>query len=382
MIAAIADVLRGCPGANFEIGGHTDSQGSAEANQQLSDVRSQAVLAALEAEDLPFVGLSARGFGADDPVADNASESGRAENRRIEFTLVDPEDMREPEEPEEPQATDTAAADCAAAIDAVLAEGSIQFAAGSATIAEESAPAVTAIAAALRGCPAAAFEIGGHTDSQGSDSGNLRLSTERAEAVLAALRAPDLPLPAVTARGYGEADPVADNATAEGRAQNRRIVFTPLGPEPAGEGDAEGAVAAEAGGPEATCAARIEAILAEGSIEFAAESATIAPESAELLTSIAAALRTCPDVAMEIAGHTDFDRVGVGEPAAQPGAGRRGAGGAARGRPAAARAGGAGLRRGRPGRRQRHRRRAGGEPAHRLQPRHRGGGRRRWIAMT
>jgi OmpA-OmpF porin, OOP family len=305
VIAAIADVLRGCPGANFEIGGHTDSQGSAEANQQLSDVRSQAVLAALEAEDLPFVGLSARGFGADDPVADNASESGRAENRRIEFTLVDPEDMREPEEPEEPQATDTAAADCAAAIDAVLAEGSIQFAAGSATIAEESAPAVTVIAAALRGCPAAAFEIGGHTDSQGSDSGNLRLSTERAEAVLAALRAPDLPLPAVTARGYGEADPVADNATAEGRAQNRRIVFTPLGPEPAGEGDAEGAVAAEAGGPEATCAARIEAILAEGSIEFAAESATIAPESAELLTSIAAALRTCPDVAMEIAGHTD-----------------------------------------------------------------------------
>ena len=100
VIAAIADVLRGCPGANFEIGGHTDSQGSAEANQQLSDVRSQAVLAALEAEDLPFVGLSARGFGADDPVADNASESGRAENRRIEFTLVDPEDMREPEEPE------------------------------------------------------------------------------------------------------------------------------------------------------------------------------------------------------------------------------------------------------------------------------------------
>ena len=57
VIAAIADVLRGCPGANFEIGGHTDSQGSAEANQRLSDERSQAVLAALQAEDLPLVGL-------------------------------------------------------------------------------------------------------------------------------------------------------------------------------------------------------------------------------------------------------------------------------------------------------------------------------------
>ena len=304
VIAAIADVLRGCPGANFEIGGHTDLQGSAEANQRLSDERSQAVLAALQAEDLPLVGLRARGFGADDPVADNASQTGRAANRRIEFTLVDPEELPEPEGPEE---VDTAAADCAAAIDEILADGSIQFAAGSATIAEESAPVVTAIAATLRSCPDAAFEIGGHTDSQGSDSGNLRLSTARAEAVLAALRAPDLPLPAVAAHGYGEADPVADNATAEGRAQNRRIVFTPREPEPAAEGDAEAEVAGEtpAGAPEAACAAKIDAILAEGSIEFAADSAAIAPESADRVAAIAATLHTCPDVSMEIGGHTD-----------------------------------------------------------------------------
>ena len=78
------------------------------------------------------------------------------------------------------------------------------------------------------------MEIAGHTDSTGSESGNLRLSQERADAVLAALRAEDLPLPGLTARGYGEADPVADNGTADGRAANRRIAFN-LG---TAEGDA------------------------------------------------------------------------------------------------------------------------------------------------
>ena len=98
VIAAIADVLRGCPGADFEIGGHTDSQGSAEANQGLSERRAQAVLAALRAEDLPMVRLTARGFGAGDPVADNASEAGRASNRRIEFRLVAPDGRWRPAE--------------------------------------------------------------------------------------------------------------------------------------------------------------------------------------------------------------------------------------------------------------------------------------------
>ncbi len=82
---------------------------------------------------------------------------------------------------------------CADQIGAILQAGSIQFAAGSADIVAESKGVIAAIADVLRGCPGADFEIRGHTDSQGSEEANLRLSDRRAQAVLAALREEDLP---------------------------------------------------------------------------------------------------------------------------------------------------------------------------------------------
>ena len=55
---------------------------------------------------------------------------------------------------------------------------------------------------------------------------NLALSQTRAEAVLAALRIRRVPVATFTATGFGEADPIADNDTAEGREANRRIAFS------------------------------------------------------------------------------------------------------------------------------------------------------------
>ena len=199
-----------------------------------------------------MVRLTARGFGADEPVADNASEAGRATNRRIEFTLVAAggagrggggSTPRRRAERRRPRRRPTPPAQCCGAeIGAILAERPIQFAAGAADPrAGERAGDRRRSPTALRGCPDAAFEIGGYTDSQGSDSGNLRLSQERAEAVLAALRAPDLPLPGSTAHGYGEADPVADNATADGPgAEPAHRLHAARGrrPRPVAEGDA------------------------------------------------------------------------------------------------------------------------------------------------
>ncbi len=126
---------------------------------------------------------------------------------------------------------------CADEIGAILAAGSIKFAPGSAEIEPESQGVILAIADALRGCPNAGFEIGGHTDSQGRAETNQELSEARANAVAVALRKAAPPLIELSARGYGSERPIADNGTEEGRARNRRIEFTPIAP-PAPAGNA------------------------------------------------------------------------------------------------------------------------------------------------
>jgi len=68
-------------------------------------------------------------------------------------------------------------------------------------------------------------EIAGHTDSQGRDSYNLKLSDARAHAVMDYLAAHGVDVATLEAKGYGETDPKADNDTEEGRAMNRRVEF-------------------------------------------------------------------------------------------------------------------------------------------------------------
>ena len=123
--------------------------------------------------------------------------------------------------------------ECAGRLNAVLAANKIVFAPGSADIASDSRAALDALAEVLRVCPPLRIEISGHTDSQGSDAGNLRLSQSRADAVLAALVGRRVTTDGITARGYGEERPIADNATEAGREANRRIEFALLDP-PAG----------------------------------------------------------------------------------------------------------------------------------------------------
>lgn len=128
---------------------------------------------------------------------------------------------------------------CFARIDAIQAEGKITFDPGSSQIAAEARGIIDRIAEVLADCAHVQFEIAGHTDNQGRESMNLNLSQARADAVLAALAERRLLTGNLVAIGYGEAVPIADNKTAEGREANRRISFTPPTPPVRTPGETE-----------------------------------------------------------------------------------------------------------------------------------------------
>lgn len=87
----IADILKQCGEIPMVIGGHTDSQGREEMNEQLSLDRARAVLDELRMRRVLTSSIDAKGFGESTPIADNETEEGRETNRRIEFRLIRPE---------------------------------------------------------------------------------------------------------------------------------------------------------------------------------------------------------------------------------------------------------------------------------------------------
>ena len=101
----------------------------------------------------------------------------------------------------------------------------IKFATNKADIPQEYVGEVERVAKFMRKYASVKAEIGGHTDSTASDAYNLKLSQRRADAVKSLLTSRfGIDASRLTAVGYGESKPIADNSTADGRAQNRRVV--------------------------------------------------------------------------------------------------------------------------------------------------------------
>ena len=115
--------------------------------------------------------------------------------------------------------------DCIEKINAELAMTQITFEPGSSDLELSALSTISNIATILRSCSHVPIEVGGYTDSQGRETMNLQLSAIRAEAVILALVKENTAVRNLVARGYGEANPIADNETEAGREKNRRIEF-------------------------------------------------------------------------------------------------------------------------------------------------------------
>lgn len=127
--------------------------------------------------------------------------------------------------------------ECVDQINAVLNVQKITFAPSSADIDEVARASLDNIAEIMKQCEDVPMEVGGHTDSQGREIMNKELSQARADAVVNALLARRVLTSNLTAVGYGEEKPIADNDSEEGREANRRIEFRLVLPEEAAEAE-------------------------------------------------------------------------------------------------------------------------------------------------
>jgi OOP family OmpA-OmpF porin len=88
IVDQIAEMLQSDPALKVSIQGHTDNTGSAAANKTLSENRAKAVMNALIAKGIAQSRLSSKGWGQEKPVADNATDEGKAKNRRVEIVKI------------------------------------------------------------------------------------------------------------------------------------------------------------------------------------------------------------------------------------------------------------------------------------------------------
>ena len=92
-LSTLGSTLREYDKTTITVSGHTDNTGGAALNQRLSQDRADSVASYLRSQGLPASRIKAVGYGFNQPVASNATEAGRAQNRRVEISINPPSSM-------------------------------------------------------------------------------------------------------------------------------------------------------------------------------------------------------------------------------------------------------------------------------------------------
>ena len=214
------------PGVRVEIQAHTDSQGTLVNNQRLSEVRANSVAEYLESKGVSRDRMEAVGYGESQPLATNLTVEGRAQNRRVQFRVLDKGETTKiasttlfvPIK----FCSDVASNpdDC---VDLNVQTEGINFKLASSELTDGAKDILDKAAISLLSYPDVRIEIQAHTDSQGTIENNQNLSNIRAQAVLDYLQSQGVDSSRMVAKGYGELRPKVSNRTPEGRSMNRRV---------------------------------------------------------------------------------------------------------------------------------------------------------------
>jgi OOP family OmpA-OmpF porin len=187
------------PDTVVEIGGYTDSSGSAVFNQRLSENRALSVRNYMVLKGITPDRLRAIGYGETNFVATNDTAEGMQQNRRVEFKFLGQDAVGLPV---------------------------LHFKVGKSELTDASMNDLNTIAEKLKARPNVRVEISAFTDSSGNPELNKRLSLKRAGMVKDMLVAKGVAPENLKAVGRGATNYLTTNATKEGRQMNRRVEFT------------------------------------------------------------------------------------------------------------------------------------------------------------
>jgi OmpA-OmpF porin, OOP family len=211
----VGDFMKQNPDTTAVIEGHSDNipitsgvTCAYKDNMELSQARAEsAVNYLVEKFGIDRSRLTAKGYGDTRPVADNATNEGRQQNRRIE-AVIDCAFLPQELKPQEK----------------LCITLSIQFDTDKADIKAQYHDELAKLGEYLQKYPTTTATIEGHTDNVGDNEHNMKLSHQRAESVVDNLvNNFGIDRSRLTAKGYGSTRPIAYDNTPEGRQQNRRI---------------------------------------------------------------------------------------------------------------------------------------------------------------
>ncbi|MFL5729270.1 MAG: OmpA family protein [Cytophagaceae bacterium] len=227
----IVTMLKENPSLIVEIAGHTDNVGNDDANQILSENRSESVVKYLISKGIDPKRLCAKGYGEKFPVASNDTEAGRQQNRRTELIIIESlkKDQRtvgcegyyytHPKD-----SVKAIEEDFVSMEDTVLKKMPfIYFEFNSSQINQHSKQMLERWTNFLKTNKNAKISIEGHTDNVGSDTYNKTLSEKRVAIVKQFLTSRGIKPERIKIIGFGEVHPIETNETDDGRSKNRRV---------------------------------------------------------------------------------------------------------------------------------------------------------------